>query len=75
MRVHLLTHTTMPEHTAAHGAALCTASDDIFRSLDHAMNGEHLSVLEHASFTFIVEEVSRVLLQQLVRHRVASYSV
>jgi thymidylate synthase (FAD) len=35
----------------------------------------HDSVLEHASFTFLVEGVSRVLLAQLTRHRIASFSV
>ena len=35
----------------------------------------HDSVLEHASFTFGVEGVSRVLLAQLTRHRLASFSV
>ena len=34
----------------------------------------HLSTFEHASFTFGVEGVSRVLTHQLVRHRLASYS-
>ena len=35
----------------------------------------HESVLEHATFTFGVEGVSRVLLAQLTRHRLASFSV
>jgi thymidylate synthase (FAD) len=34
----------------------------------------HHSVLEHASFTFGIEGVSRAMTHQLVRHRVASYS-
>lgn len=34
----------------------------------------HLSVLEHASFTFLVEGLSRVASHQLVRHRLASFS-
>lgn len=34
----------------------------------------HDSVLEHVSFTFAIEGVSRVLTHQLVRHRIASYS-
>jgi thymidylate synthase (FAD) len=33
----------------------------------------HGSTLEHASFTFGIEGVSRVLTHQLVRHRIASY--
>lgn len=34
---------------------------------------EHTSVLEHASITFKIEGVSRVLTHQLVRHRLASF--
>ena len=34
----------------------------------------HDSILEHVSFTFAIEGVSRVLTHQLVRHRIASYS-
>jgi len=34
----------------------------------------HLSPLEHASFTFYLEGVSRAMTHQLVRHRIASYS-
>ena len=34
----------------------------------------HASVIEHASFTFSLEDVSRVLTHQLVRHRIASYT-
>ncbi|MGD0496318.1 MAG: FAD-dependent thymidylate synthase [Candidatus Bathyarchaeia archaeon] len=34
----------------------------------------HASVIEHASFTFSVEDVSRGMTHQLVRHRIASYS-
>ena len=39
------------------------------------MERGHLSVTEHASFTFAVEGVSRALLAQLTRHRIASFSV
>ena len=39
------------------------------------MESGHTSVLEHANFTFYIEGVSRVLLAQLTRHRLASYSV
>lgn len=35
----------------------------------------HDSPLEHASFTFAIEGVSRSLLAQITRHRIASYSV
>jgi len=34
----------------------------------------HVSVIEHASFTFSIEGVSRVMTHQLVRHRIASFT-
>lgn len=34
----------------------------------------HVSPIEHVSFTFAIEGVSRALTHQLVRHRIASYS-
>jgi thymidylate synthase (FAD) len=34
----------------------------------------HESVIEHACFTFFVENISRSLTHQLVRHRIASYT-
>src|SRR4030067_1331506 len=34
----------------------------------------HVSIIEHATFTFSVEGVSRALTHQLVRHRVASFT-
>jgi len=35
----------------------------------------HQSILEHVSYNFYIEGVSRALLQELARHRIASYSV
>ena len=34
----------------------------------------HISPIEHASFTFAIEGISRACSHQLVRHRIASYS-
>ena len=34
----------------------------------------HASVIEHAYFTFSLEDVSRAMTHQLVRHRIASYT-
>ena len=56
-------------------AAECYQGKDFEKSLKVAMDGGHYSVLEHAAFTFRVSGVSRVLLAQLTRHRIASYSV
>ena len=44
-------------------------------SLQSAIDGGHLSVLEHMNFTFAVSGVSRTLLAQITRHRIASFSV
>jgi thymidylate synthase (FAD) len=86
MKVALLQHTPEPELTIALAARLCYSQvdidalkerlsrADIKNFLDKIMSLGHQSVLEHASFTFGVEGISRVTSHQLVRHRVASYS-
>ena len=42
--------------------------------ITHLIERGHLSPLEHVSFTFSIEGISRVCTHQLVRHRIASYS-
>jgi thymidylate synthase (FAD) len=50
-----------------------TEADRLFR---HIVSSKHLSTLEHISYTFAIESVSRALLAQLTRHRVGfSFSV
>lgn len=56
-------------------AAICTGSEDPDASRRGAMAHGHMSVAEHSSFTFLVTGVSRALLAQLTRHRLASFSV
>ena len=87
LNVILLKHTLAPEEMVALGARLCYAKTRIGQlrekvsATDQAafvqkiMGMGHESVLEHVSFTFGVEGVSRVLLAQLTRHRLASFSV
>lgn len=75
MKVELIRYTPAPAELIGEAAALCTASDDYDRARRGAMASGHLSVAEHAAFTFKVAGVSRVLLAQLTRHRLASYSV
>ncbi len=87
LKVVLLRHTLLPEETIALAAKLCyskssiTDLNDRISSKDQSdfikklMDMGHESVLEHASFTFGIEGVSRVLLAQLTRHRIASFSV
>lgn len=87
MNVKLIRHTLSPEELVALGARLCYSKSDLAKLeeriqstdqaafVDKVMSMGHESVLEHASFSFLVEGVSRVLLSQLTRHRMASYSV
>lgn len=75
MKVKLIRYTNDAEQLAGLAAAKCYKGKDPAKSLEVAMDGGHESVLEHASFTFEVDEVSRVLLAQITRHRLASFSV
>lgn len=59
----------------ATAAGMCYNARDPWKALKNAMEGGHESVLEHCKFTFMVEGVSRALLAQLTRHRIASFSV
>ena len=86
MQVELLYHTPDPERAVATAARLCYApvgatelmeslSDDQIRKvLTTIMESGHFSTLEHASYTFAIDGVSRALTHQLVRHRLASYN-
>lgn len=75
MNVRLLRFTAWPEIIAGCAAAICTNTDDWEKALEQALASGHDSVMEHVSFTFEISEVSRVLLAQLTRHRIASFSV
>ena len=75
MKVHLLRFTPGPEIVAGWGAAICTNTTDWEKALKHAIESGHESVMEHVTFTFEISEVSRTLLAQLTRHRIASFSV
>jgi thymidylate synthase (FAD) len=86
LKVILLRHTPNPEETVAMAAKLCYSPSDI-ESLknkietkdqkafvERLMNMGHMSPIEHPSFTFAIEGISRACSHQLVRHRLASYS-
>ena len=87
LKVVLLRATPDPDEVTAMAARLCYSKMDIdgLREkveredqeafLSRVMGRGHLSVSEHACFTFAVEGVSRSLLAQLTRHRIASFSV
>ena len=86
-KVTLLAYTPDPERTVACAAKLCYSSSNI-EDLRDGLTDEkvssfvdmlaglgHASPIEHASFTFGIEGVSRSLLAQITRHRIASFSV
>ncbi|MEA4929024.1 MAG: FAD-dependent thymidylate synthase [Candidatus Limiplasma sp.] len=87
LRVALVRHTLESEALVALAAKLCYAGGDLDTLLERISTQDqrafirkvrqmgHASVLEHASFTFLTEGVSRALLAQLTRHRIASFSV
>jgi len=86
MDVRLLFHTPDPERAVAVAARLCYApvgaaelmeqmsDEDIRKVLRIIMTSGHFSALEHASYTFAIDGVSRAMTHQLVRHRLASYN-
>jgi len=45
------------------------------RLLKNIIKADHTSTIEHIYYTFEIKDISRACLQQLVRHRIASYSV
>lgn len=75
MIVKLIRYTPDPCTLCGEAAAICVGGGDPYASLRGALACGHESVAEHASFTFRIEGVSRVLLAQLTRHRLAAYSV
>jgi thymidylate synthase (FAD) len=86
MDVRLLFHTPEPERAVAVAARLCYAPvgaaelmeemspDAVHRVLRTILESGHLSTLEHASYTYAIDGVSRAMTHQLVRHRLASYN-
>lgn len=87
MNVQLIAHTPNPQEVVAAAAKLCYSHSTAGEIMDNLtpektekflnmlMELGHESPIEHVSFTFAVEGVSRSLLAQLTRHRIASYSV
>lgn len=86
LKVELLRYTPDGEKLVSSAAKLCYSSvgiekieenldeEKVDKFLNMLMDLGHESPLEHVSFTFGVEGISRVLTHQLVRHRIASYS-
>ena len=86
MDVRLLYHTPDPERAIAAAARLCYApvgaadlletmtEKSVHSVLKTVITSGHTSTLEHASYTFAIDGVSRAMTHQLVRHRLASYN-
>ena len=87
LKVRLLRWTENADEIVAMGGKMCYSASDIDtvaagveakdqgKYIDRLMSLGHLSVVEHTSFTFAIEGVSRALLAQITRHRLASFSV
>lgn len=87
MKVSLIAYTPNPEKTVAAAAKMCYAAADVDTVMEGLTDEKvanfvdmlseigHESPIEHATFTFAIEGVSRALLAQITRHRIASYSV
>src|SRR3989338_1968792 len=86
LKVILLRYTPGPEETVAMAAKLCYSPSDI-ESLKEKIETKdqkafveklvkmgHMSPIEHSTFTFAIEGISRACSHHLVRHRLASYS-
>ncbi|MDI6759827.1 MAG: FAD-dependent thymidylate synthase [Candidatus Brocadiaceae bacterium] len=86
LKVTLLAHTPEPEKVVAQAAKLCYSpatveelheaiyKTDQEKFIKKLLSMGHMSPVEHVSFTFGVEGISRACTHQLVRHRLASYS-
>lgn len=84
--VRLIAHTPEPDKVVTMAAKLCYSSvgadeisenltaEQIEKFLSMLMRLGHESPIEHVSFTFAIEGISRACSHQLVRHRIASYS-
>ena len=87
MNVKLIAYTPSPDQLISAAAKTCYSAatvDTLLDGLDEEKTKSYLTMLtdighespiEHASFTFGIEGVSRALLAQITRHRIASYSV
>ena len=75
MQVTLLKYTDCGDELAMAAAGTCYDSSVKPGKLRTIIKSGHESVIEHVSFTFKIEGVSRALLAQLTRHRIASFSV
>jgi thymidylate synthase (FAD) len=82
MKIELINYSENAEKKIALAAKLCYASDaeriyddeNVNEFVNKLKKMGHMSPFEHASYSFLIEGISRVTSHQLVRHRLASYS-
>ena len=86
IKVKLLAHTPNPDAVVAAAAKLCYSKvgveqisekltdEEVKRFVNHLVEMGHESPIEHVTFTFGIEGISRSCSHQIVRHRIASYS-
>lgn len=86
-KVRLLAYTPNPELIVATAGRRCYSplgTEELLEKVEQSDPGAfitklvqmgHVTPIEHVSFTFAVEGVSRSLLAQITRHRIASFSV
>lgn len=86
LKVKIIAHTPEPEKVVASAAKLCYSpvgvdeiqekmtQEQIDKFVNKLASMGHESPVEHVTFTFAIEGISRVTTHQLVRHRIASYS-
>ena len=86
LKVKIIAHTPEPDKVVAQAGKLCYSAvgvdeitqklteEEIARYVNMLANIGHESPLEHVSFTFAIEGISRACTHQIVRHRIASYS-
>lgn len=84
MKITLISTTNEPEKTVAAAAWGCTHSEPRLPSdftfqeacgiIERVLGYGHTSIAEHASYTFLIQGISRITSHQLVRQRIASFS-
>lgn len=74
MKVTVMTATEAPIDTISLAAGTSYKKDNVsYKRIESCVKHRHTSVLEHATITFRIEEISRSCSHQLVRHRLASF--
>lgn len=75
LEVKLVAHTPNPDELCGSVATICYDGKNWQSALRSCIENGHTAVLEHASFTFRIDYITRACLAQLTRHRLASFCV